>query len=536
MGGIVDAIFGGGNDAPAPPDPYAVANAQGTANIDAARTTAALNRADQFTPWGSLTWSQGGDKYNQSGYDNALKAWQNAGGIGIAPTKESFGFAPDSWTSTVKLDPRVQALVDANLSTSQGLQESIDSSLKNVNATLKNPLTRPDAISLDELKNSTSQRFTDINKPVTEAEGLAAGGRSSLAGQVNRLNALYQTDFNYDRAPRMPEVQRINSPLPQVREIDSPLPQVREIDSPLPSANNSVRQSVEDALYSRQASRLDPRWQQSEDRLQSSLAAQGITQGSEAYNRETANFARDRNDAYSNAILDAITGGGAEMQRQFGMDMAGRQQEFAENNAAFGQESANRQQLFNENNAAFGQKLQARQQLFNENNAAFGQGLQARQQGVGEANILRALPTQEAIATANIAGNLDNASRAWVGQQAAQEGARDSSVVNQFNLARMSGQDQLSNDIVIRNQILNELNALRTGAQAQTPQFGNTNSGAQVGASPIAQSVYNSYQGDMANYNAQVGSNNAMMGGLTSLGGAAMMAPAGTFASLAALF
>lgn len=508
MGGIVDAIFGGGNDAPAPPDPYAVANAQGTANTDAARITAALNRANQITPYGSMTWTQGGSGYNKTGYDNALKAWQDAGGTGIAPTKESFGFAPDSWTSTVKLDPRVQALVDANLSTSQGLQGSIDSSLGNVNTTLKNPITRPDAISLDALKNSTSQRFTDINKPVTEAEWLASGGRHILAGLGNRLNALYQTDFNYDRAPRMPEVRRINSPLPQVREIDSPLP----------SANNSVRQSVEDALYSRQASRLDPRWQQSEDRLQSSLAAQGITQGSEAYNRETANFARDRNDAYSNAILNAITGGGAEMQRQFGMDMAGRQQEFAENNAAFVQESANRQQLFNENNAAF------------------GQGLQARQQGVGEANTLRALPTQEAIATANIVGNLDNASRAWAGQQAAQEGARDSSMVNQFNLARMSGQDQLSNDIAIRNQILNELNALRTGAQAQTPQFGNTNSGAQVGASPIAQSIYNSYQGDLANYQAGVGSNNAMLGGLAQLGGAAMMAPAGTFAGLAALF
>ena len=558
MGGIVDAIFGR-NDAPAAPDPYAVATAQGTANIDAARITTALNRANQITPYGNLTWSRGGTGWDETGYNNALNLYneqlanynsalanynselanyntnqdggqnwldisnQNTlsrgalpqpsftGTAPTAPKREDFGYNPDAWTSTVTLDPRIQSLLDSSLATSQGLQESIDSSLKSVNATLKNPLTRPDAISLDALKNSTSQRFTDIDKPVTEAEWLAAGGRSLLAGQENRLNALYQTDFNYDRAPRMPEVQRINSPLPQVREIDSPLP----------SANNSVRQSVEDALYSRQASRLDPRWQQSEDRLQSSLAAQGITQGSEAYNRETANFARDRNDAYSNAILNAIAGGGAEMQRQFGMDMAGRQQEFAENNAAFGQESANRQQLFNENNAAF------------------GQGLQARQQGVGEANTLRALPTQEAIAAANIAGNLDNASRAWVGQQAAQEGARDSSVVNQFNLARMSGQDQLSNDIVIRNQILNELNALRTGAQAQTPQFGNTDSGAQVAASPIAQSIYNSYQGDMANYNAQVGSNNTMLGGLANLGGSAMMATAanpGMWASLASMF
>ena len=71
------------------------------------------------------------------------------------------------------------------------------------------------------------------------------------------------------------------------------------------------------------------------------------------------------------------------------------------------------------------------------------------------------------------------------------------------------------------------------------PQFGNTQSGAQVGASPIAQSVYNSYQGALSNYNAQVGSNNAMLGGLTSLGSAAMMdsaSMAGMFEGLAALF
>ena len=58
MGGIVDAIFGG-NDAPAPPDTIATANAQGAANVDEARITTALNRANQVTPWGNLTWSRG---------------------------------------------------------------------------------------------------------------------------------------------------------------------------------------------------------------------------------------------------------------------------------------------------------------------------------------------------------------------------------------------------------------------------------------------------------------------------------------------
>lgn len=57
MGGVVDAVFGGGPDAPDPPDPVKTANAQGAANIEAARVTTALNRANQITPWGNLTWA-----------------------------------------------------------------------------------------------------------------------------------------------------------------------------------------------------------------------------------------------------------------------------------------------------------------------------------------------------------------------------------------------------------------------------------------------------------------------------------------------
>ena len=73
MGGIVDAVFGG-NDAPSPPDPIATANAQGAANVDAARITTALNRANQVTPWGNLSWSRGGNDWNEQGY-YWLKQW-----------------------------------------------------------------------------------------------------------------------------------------------------------------------------------------------------------------------------------------------------------------------------------------------------------------------------------------------------------------------------------------------------------------------------------------------------------------------------
>lgn len=70
----------------------------------------------------------------------------------------------------------------------------------------------------------------------------------------------------------------------------------------------------------------------------------------------------------------------------------------------------------------------------------------------------------------------------------------------------------------LRNQPMNEFNALRTASQVQVPNFGGP---ANVTMNPtdISGNVYNSYQGNLAAYNAGQASNNAMMGGLFNLGG-----------------
>ena len=54
---------------------------------------------------------------------------------------------------------------------------------------------------------------------------------------------------------------------------------------------------VQEALYRKQTSMLDPQYQQAESDLTSRLANQGIMPGSEAYNREINNFARQRDFA-----------------------------------------------------------------------------------------------------------------------------------------------------------------------------------------------------------------------------------------------
>lgn len=85
-----------------------------------------------------------------------------------------------------------------------------------------------------------------------------------------------------------------------------------------------ARQHAEDAIYGRAASRLDPMWSSREHDMQTQLANQGIDPNSAAYTKASSDFGRNRNDAYSSALMDAIMGGGQEASRQQGMDLTSR--------------------------------------------------------------------------------------------------------------------------------------------------------------------------------------------------------------------
>lgn len=90
---------------------------------------------------------------------------------------------------------------------------------------------------------------------------------------------------------------------------------------------------------------------------------------------------------------------------------------------------------------------------------------------------------------------------------------------SQANLAAMSAAPQQQQmDISGRDALLNELNAIRTGSQVQTPQF------QQYQGSPVAPTntlgaQQMAYQGGLNNYNAGVGQANSFNSGLMSLAG-----------------
>ena len=89
-------------------------------------------------------------------------------------------------------------------------------------------------------------------------------------------------------------------------------------------------------------------------------------------------------------------------------------------------------------------------------------------------------------------------------------------------------QQQLAQDLALRGQPLNEIIGLMSGSQIQLPQF--------AGYSPSQVAPPPTFAGAQAGYNAQLGAANAqnaansqLTQGLFQLGGAALLAPTGTF-------
>jgi hypothetical protein len=104
-----------------------------------------------------------------------------------------------------------------------------------------------------------------------------------------------------------------------------------------------------------------------------------------------------------------------------------------------------------------------------------------------------------------------------LGQQ--ENDARRQGILSAMQMRPQTLQEELS----LRNQPLNELNALRTGSQVSLPQFQQFQ-GANVAGAPVFNAAQAQGQYDINRYGIQQGGQNNMMGGLFGLGGAAINA------------
>lgn len=230
----------------------------------------------------------------------------------------------------------------------------------------------------------------------------------------------------------------------------------------IPTDVGALRQNAQDALYRLNTGYLDPQMQRGEESLRTRLANQGVVEGSEAYRNAFDDFNRSKETAYRMARDQSIAGGGEEAERMFGIGSSARGQLFGERLAGTDQANSLRGQMFGE-----------------------------RLAGGQFTNDARSQALAEALAGTSVA-----------------------------NSARAQGMDEL---FALRNQPLNEFNALRSASQVQMPSF---QGAAQVGTNPadLAGNIYNSYGGEMDIYNSRMASRNALLQGLFGLGSSAIKA------------
>lgn len=158
-----------------------------------------------------------------------------------------------------------------------------------------------------------------------------------------------------------------------------------------PQDLSAAAQQAQDAAYGQATSRLDPRFSQSQQAMETKLANQGLSQNSDAYRTAQQNFDMSKNDAYSQAQQAAVAQGNTAADQLFGQSL--QQGQFA--NSAAGQEYAQ-----NQGAAAFGNAAQNQQ--FGQNQSADQLALQnaqfqntARQQGLQERAYIQNQPINQ---------------------------------------------------------------------------------------------------------------------------------------------
>lgn len=282
--------MGKGSSAPETPDYAAAAEKTAAGNLEAAKYATQANRANQFTPLGSLTWTN--DRvFNQAAYDAAMNAYNQglmgssgqqqsgtkyyspitgnkyssepyndgewargysnrsgSGGSGsgsgaVMPNAKDFYTGGDNWSQTVTLSPEMQKIFDQQMVLSQGLFGAQNSALDRVNGSMNAPMDV-----------SGFQQLGDVYDPTL--------------------------------------------------------------------ATNTATEAI--------MSRLNPELDRQYEALRNQLANQGIAMGSAAYENAMNTFGQQRNDAATQAGLQGISLGMQQQGQTFNQSSNKRNQQLQE--------------------------------------------------------------------------------------------------------------------------------------------------------------------------------------------------------------
>lgn len=245
----------------------------------------------------------------------------------------------------------------------------------------------------------------------------------------------------------------------------------------------------------------------------------------QAYGQDAANLERDNatRQAQFGQNLAAGQFANQAQAQQYGQSAANIDRSNAVQAQDFGQDLARMQALNNVEaqrynqamqTAQFGNQAQAQQYAQNLQGGQFAN--QAQQQAYNQS--LGNIQLQNAARQAT----LDNANQAAM----ANNQSLGSAFNQQMALANASDARRkqfIEEQFAYRNQPINEITALLSGAQVNAPQFSQFQP-TQMPTVDYAGLVNQNYAQQMGNYNAQMGQYNGLMGGLFGLGSAGIMA------------
>jgi hypothetical protein len=167
---------GKGGSAPPPPDYTGAANATAAGNLEAARASAAANRVNQVTPYGTLTYTQAPTQtLNGKLYQAALDAYASGQTTTKPAAADYMTYNPDAgWSATQVLSPEQQQIANQTSALNSGLLGSAQSGLNYANKVLSQP-------GVDTSKLAQ----TGINPGQSYQDAIM----SRLAPQIDRENA-----------------------------------------------------------------------------------------------------------------------------------------------------------------------------------------------------------------------------------------------------------------------------------------------------------------------------------------------------------
>lgn len=323
-----------GPKAPPPPDPVATANAQGQVNRETAITQANLNRVNQRTPEGTLTY-------------NNIGSWEDG---------------TPKYEQVMEYSPEQRALYESNNRIAQALNGTAEGALGRVNTAMGQ------GFNFDNMRGLMMPE--DISMPNIQSNLPDAGGIQRTFGTGGPLTSNVRPSQFRDSIADAGDVTRsVNGDF------------------------NATSRAAADAVYAQLASRLDPQFGQLERDMRDRLINSGISENSEAFRREMDNFARQRTDAYNTAGRESVLTGLAAQNQGFGQSMANAELNNRAQNQVFGQNAAQVDVFNTARNAEFNQGMsnaalnnEAQGQQFNQNmqSAAFGNAAQEQEftQGV----------------------------------------------------------------------------------------------------------------------------------------------------------